>query len=65
MGSMKEMAVEYREAAAKLSLYIKLHAKEMPAYKVLEYRKALQEVREAARVLEHYYDLPRSDRYQW
>lgn len=61
MSTMKEMAGEYRSAAAKLSMRL---AEKLAAgasqKEVASLRGALQNIREVQRTLDGYYDIPRS-----
>jgi len=63
MSTMKEMAHEYKVAAAKLAMAIERHQKagDLTAEELQSLRRALQETREAAHLLSGYYDVPRQD----
>lgn len=63
MSTMKEMAHEYKVAAAKLAMAIDRHQKagDLTAEELQSLRRALQETREAAHLLSGYYDVPRQD----
>lgn len=64
MSTLKEMAREYRVSAARLAMRIQ----EMKAsgdadpYALKEMQTALRDIREVQRVLDGYYDFPRTDR---
>lgn len=61
MSTLKEMAAEYREAAARLALRIEeKRAAGAPEYELKELRAALRDVRDAAHLLSGYYDVPRA-----
>ncbi len=61
MGTMKEMAAEYRAAAARMAMRIQEHEErgDVEPSELNRMREVLQEVREVGRVLECYYDTPR------
>lgn len=61
MATMKEMAAEYRVAAAKLSLRIK-EKKPMgaPLEEINSLMGTLRDIREIQRLLDGYYDIPRT-----
>lgn len=61
MATMKKMAVEYRIAAAKLSLRIK-EKKAMGAHleETNSLKSALRDIRDIQRLLDGYYDIPRT-----
>ncbi len=60
MATLKEMAAEYRIAAAKLALQIK-EKKTMDTLpeEISSLKKALRDIREIQRLLDGYYDIPR------
>lgn len=61
MATMKEMAVEYRIAAAKLSLRIKeKKATGAPPEVINSLTSTLRDIREIQRLLDGYYDIPRT-----
>ena len=62
MSTLKEMAVEYRESAAKVRLYMsRLKANPDSDPKEIELcRQILRELRDTARLLSVYYDIPRT-----
>nr|WP_325212334.1 hypothetical protein [uncultured Oscillibacter sp.] len=61
MATMKELVSEYREASAKLAMRIaeKKAAGASPA-ELRPLQEALQDVRAVQRLMDGYYDLPRS-----
>lgn len=63
MSTMKEMAHEYKVAAAKLAMAIDRHQKDgdLTADELKSLRQALRDTREAAHLLSGYYDAPRQD----
>lgn len=63
MSTMKEMAHEYKVAAAKLAMAIERHQKagDLTAEELASLRRALNETREAAHLLSGYYDVPRPE----
>lgn len=63
MSTMKEMAHEYKVAAAKLAMAIDRHQKDgdLTADELKSLRQALRDTREAAHLLSGYYDVPRQD----
>lgn len=61
MSTMKEMAAEYREAAAKLAMKIQeLEASGAPPKDIEALRTILKNIRAEARVLSSYYEAPRT-----
>lgn len=61
MSSMKEMAVEYRLAAAKLAMRIaEKRAAGASPQELRPLQEALRDVREAQRLMDGYYGVPRS-----
>ena len=61
MSTMKEMAAEYREAAAKLAMKIhEIEAAGAPPKDIEALRAILQNIRAEARVLSTYYEAPRT-----
>lgn len=61
--TMKEMAAEYRLAAAKIRMQIKRMEKEgAPPGEINQYRYILTELRDTANLLSAYYDAPRVSR---
>lgn len=64
MSSMKEMAKEYRIAAAKLAMRID-ERKELGASEdeLKRDRRILRDIREIQRLLDGYYEYPRNDTY--
>ena len=62
MATMQEMAAEYRMAAARLAMRIKEKRATGADPKVIrELYQALRDIREAQRVLDGYYDIPRPE----
>ena len=62
MSTMKEMAREYRKAAAKLSVRIQEKASAGAGMEELaKLREALRNIREIQRLLDGYYDIPRAE----
>lgn len=63
MSTMKEMAHEYKVAAAKLAMAIDRHQKngDLTAAELNSLRQALRDTREAAHLLSGYYDVPRQE----
>lgn len=63
MSTMKEMAHEYKVAAAKLAMAIDRHQKDgdLTPEELKSLRQALQDTRAAAHLLSGYYDVPRQD----
>lgn len=61
MSTMKEMAHEYKVAAAKLAMAIDRHQKDgdLTAEELQSLRQALKDTRAAAHLLSGYYDVPR------
>lgn len=60
MSTMAEMALEYRMAAAKISMEIeRLKAEGAPAYEIARYYAVLAQIRDTAQLLSGYYDTPR------
>ena len=60
MSELKEMAAEYRLAAAKMRIQIqRMQEAGAPQSQINEYRSVLQELRDTARLLSGYYDTPR------
>lgn len=62
MSTLKEMAVEYRKSAAQVRVYM-ARLKEDPDADPKEIelcRKILRELRDTARLLSVYYDIPRT-----
>ncbi len=60
MAAMKEMAEEYRTAAAKLAMHIqKKRAAGAGDRELKELYAVLRDMREAQRLLDGYYDVPR------
>jgi uncharacterized coiled-coil DUF342 family protein len=60
MGTMREMAEEYREAAAKINM--RIHEKKAAGAseeELKELRQVLRDIRDAQRLLSGYYDVPR------
>ncbi len=63
MASMKELVPQYREAAAKLAMRIaEKQAAGASRAELASLREALRDVREAQRLMDGYYDVPRSGR---
>lgn len=62
MATMKELAAEYRQASAKLAMRIaeKKAAGISPA-ELRPLQEALRDIRETQRLMDGYYDVPRSD----
>lgn len=63
MSTMKEMAHEYKVAAAKLAMAIDRHQKDgdLTPEELKSLRQALNDTRAAAHLLSGYYDVPRQD----
>ena len=63
MSTLKEMAHEYKVAAAKLAMAIERHQKEgdLTPEELKSLRQALKDTRAAAHLLSGYYDVPRQD----
>lgn len=62
MSTLKEMAIEYREASARLAMRInEKKATGAPQHEIQELQVVLQEIRNVQRTIAHYYDLPRTD----
>ena len=63
MSTLKEMAYEYKTAAAKLAMSIKQHetAGDLTSEEMKSLRQALKDTREVAHLLSGYYDVPRPD----
>jgi len=60
---MKEMAAEYRIAAAKLALRIKeKKAQGALPTEIHSLQETLQDIRDTQRLLDGYYDIPRTSR---
>lgn len=61
MSSLKEMAREYKIAAAKLAISIDRHQKDnsLPPWQLTQLKKALRDVRATAHLLSSYYEAPR------
>lgn len=60
MSTMAEMALEYRMAAAKISMGIeRLKAEGAPTYEINRYYAVLTQIRDTAQLLSGYYDTPR------
>lgn len=63
MATMKEMAVEYRIAAAKVSLRLKKKtAMGAPLEETNSLKSALRDIRDIQRLLDSYYDVPRTSK---
>jgi len=61
---MKELVPEYREAAAKLAMRIaEKKAAGVPPAELTPLWKALRDIREVQRLMDGYYDIPRSARF--
>lgn len=64
MATMKEMAAEYRVAAAKLALRIKeKKADGASPMEIKPLKEALRDIREIQRLLDGYYDVPRTSQF--
>lgn len=63
MSTLKEMAHEYKVAAAKLAMAIERHQKDgdLTPEELKSLRQALKDTRAAAHLLSGYYDVPRQD----
>ena len=63
MSTLKEMAHEYKVAAAKLAMAIERHkaANDLPLDKLKSLQRTLDDTRAAAHLLSGYYDVPRQD----
>lgn len=63
MSTLKEMAHEYKVAAAKLAMAIERHKKEgnLTPDELNSLQQALRDTRDAAHLLSGYYDTPRQD----
>lgn len=61
MSTLEELAMEYRQAAAKLAMAIDQHSKagDLPPGQLSQMRSMLEELRMTQRTLSGYYDLPR------
>lgn len=60
MATMKEMAAEYRVSAAKLAMRIAEKKAAGASYaELLPLQEALRDIREAQRLMDGYYDVPR------
>jgi len=60
---MKELVPEYREAAAKLAMRLaEKKAAGAPPAELAPLQEALRDVRAVQRLMDGYYDVPRSDR---
>jgi len=63
VSTMKEMVLEYREAAAKLSMRLEeKRAAGASPWELASLREALRDIREAQRLMDGYYDVPRSEK---
>ena len=61
MSTMKELVPEYREAAAKLAMRIaEKKSAGVPGCELLPLQEALRDIREAQRLMDGYYDVPRT-----
>ena len=61
MSTLKEMAAEYREAAAKMRMYIdRRRAEGAEQWELDQLYRALRDIRESAHLMSGYYDVPRS-----
>lgn len=65
MSTLKEMAHEYKVAAAKLTMSIERHktAGDLSPYELTSLQQARRETRAAAQLLSGYYDTPRQYNY--
>lgn len=64
MATMKEMAAEYRVAAAKLALRIKeKKAAGAAPMEIKSLKEALRDIREIQRLLDGYYGVPRTSQF--
>lgn len=63
MSTLKEMAYQYKVAAAKLAMAIERHQKDgdLTPEELKSLRQALRDTREAAHLLSGYYDVPRPE----
>ena len=63
MSTLKEMAQEYKAAAAKLAMSIERHKTDgdLTQEELKSLRQALRDTREAAHLLSGYYDVPRPE----
>lgn len=63
MSTLKEMAHEYKVAAAKLAMAIERHktAGDLTPAELNSLQQALRDTRDAAHLLSGYYDTPRQD----
>lgn len=60
MSKLKEMAAEYRLAAAKMRLQIRrMEEAGAPHQDIVECKETLQQLRDTSRLLSGYYDAPR------
>lgn len=61
MSTLKEMAAEYRESAAKLAMAIEAHKKagDLPPEYLIKLQSTLHDVRAVAHLLAGYYDVSR------
>lgn len=61
MSSLKEMAAEYRKAAAKLRMYIdRRKAEGAEQWELDQLYQSLRDIRDTAHLLSGYYDVPHS-----
>lgn len=63
MSTLKEMAFEYKQAAAKLAMAIERHQKDgdLTPDELKSLRQSFRDTREAAHLLSGYYDVPRQE----
>lgn len=60
MSTLKEMAVEYREAAAKMRVFIKRREEQgADDWELKQHREVLRQLRDTSRLLSGYYDVQR------
>lgn len=60
MGTMAEMAVEYRKESARIAMRIKEKEESgAPRWEIEELKRMLREMRDKQRLLASYYDTPR------
>lgn len=60
MSTMKEMAFEYREAAAKMRVFIERRkAQGADDWELTQHREVLKQLRDTSRLLSGYYDVQR------
>lgn len=64
MATMEEMSAEYRVAAAKLAMRLReKKASGAPPPEINSLKEALQDIREIQRLLDGYYEVPRTSQF--